>query len=97
VKPPSFAQVVLIARSVQETLRVPFAFEKRVMADIRFAKVPDVWKMWAPAMWKAAICGLCISGVTIALARYVEQDSTDLLASDLERTVLASVDSEEVW
>ena len=91
------AQIVRIARCLFEDSQVPYAFEKRVMAVIRSSAVPDMWSMWLPTMKKAAVCGIGILLLTVAYIRYSGTHSPDLLAGDLERTVLASVTSDETW
>ena len=97
MKTNHFAQIVRVARYLFEDSRVPYAFEKRVMAAIRLSPLPDMWSIWLPTMRKAAACGVGILLLTLAYVRYAGTHSPDLLAGDLERTVLASVTSEETW
>ncbi len=92
-----FVQVVRLARDCHEPSDVPFAFETRIMARIRSSKASDVWTVWFPTMWKAAACGLAILACTGLYVRYTENHPPDLLAGDLERTVLASVNFDETW
>jgi hypothetical protein len=48
-------------------------------------------------MRRAAICGLAVLVVTGAYIRFTESRTPDLLAADLEQTVLASVNLDETW
>jgi len=97
VKTKLFIALVRAAQKASEDLRVPYAFEKRVMSKIRALDPEDLWNVWLPIMRKAALCGLGIVVLTLAYVRYAESRSPDLLAGDLERTVLASVDTDETW
>ena len=92
-----FTKFLSLARALPESARCPFAFEKRIMARLRGLQQQDKWKAWAPAMWKAALCGLSILAVVGAFARFSEQNSNELLASELETTVMASVNTDETW
>ena len=97
VKESLLTRIVRFAHSVPEDGRAPYAFEKRIMAFVRSAKPEDVWSMWLPTMRRAAFCGLAVLLMTGAYIKYTESRTPDLLAGDLERTVLASVDLDETW
>ena len=86
-----------LARSLKPDDRVPYAFEKRIMAQLRSCKVADVWTIWSGTMWRAAFSCLLICVLTGAAVTLSEATSAELLASDLERTVLAPVDVDDSW
>jgi hypothetical protein len=86
-----------LARSLKPDDRVPYAFEKRIMAHLRNSKVADIWTIWSGAMWRAAFSCLLICVLTGAAISYSDAASTELFASDLERTVLAPVDVDDTW
>jgi anti-sigma-K factor RskA len=44
--------------------RVPYAFEKRIMARIAALPVPDPWALWGGALWRAA--GACVAVMVVA-------------------------------
>jgi hypothetical protein len=97
VKTFAFDRLVRLAKSAPEDGRVPFAFEKRIMTRLRSVGTPDSWAAWVPTMRKAAICGLAVFALASVFVRYTQERPSDLLAGDLERTVLASVHIEETW
>src|SRR5687768_15000257 len=86
-----------IARSLTPDERVPYAFEKRIMAHLRNSKVADAWSIWSGTMWRAAFSCLLICVLTGAAVTFSEATSAELFASDLERTVLAPVDVDDTW
>ena len=97
MKETILARIIRLARSAPEDQRVPYAFEKRVMAFVRSATVQDVWSLWLPTMRKGAYLGVLVLALTGAYIKYSDRHPPDLLAGDLERTVLASVNMDETW
>src|SRR5688572_9779169 len=95
MKMPSLNQLAKAARSLQSEDRVPFAFEKRIMAHLRDAKPADIWNAWAPMMWRAALSCLLITAITAAVVEVADPSRADLFATDLERTVLAPVEVDD--
>ena len=75
--------------------RVPFAFEKRIMAHLAAQPLLDNWTLWARGLWRAvAPC----TAVMLLLGAWtyfapVEKSSADL-SQDFENTVLAAVDQD---
>jgi hypothetical protein len=97
VKDRFFAQILRLARTLPEDSRIPYAFEKRLMTVVRAGHKTDIWSLWLPTMRRAAICGLAVLLITGAYIKFTDSWTPDLLAGDLERTVLASVDLDETW
>jgi hypothetical protein len=86
------------ARLVNDDLRVPYAFEKRVMAKLRSRKSLDIWGLWARTLWRAAMGCVALSLVTGGILGFnSEAKPSDLLASDLEQTMLAPIRIDEAW
>jgi len=79
--------------------RVPFAFERRVMARLTPAPSVDLMAWWGRALWRSA--GACVAiclllGVWSALS--MNRTSTASLSEDLEHTILASMDeTDSTW
>jgi hypothetical protein len=74
--------------------RVPYAFEKRIMAHIASRRVVDRWVVWGNSLWRAAASCVVIAVVCAGIAAYTPQssdNSTDL-SQDFENTLLASAD-----
>ena len=95
MKTALFTQIIRLARNARVDTRVPYAFENRVMAHLRMPK--DIWAVWLPTMKQAAFGGLALLALTSIFVGYVHERPSDLLAGDLERTVLASVNIDETW
>ena len=89
-------KVIAAARADRPSERVPFAFEKRVMAQLRGRSTVDVWGLWAHALWRAAAA--CVA-ITLALSawsffdRPAKAPASDL-SQAIDNTVLAAVDQE---
>jgi hypothetical protein len=97
MKVPTLDQFTKAARSLPDDERVPYAFEKRVIAHLSGRAIADISGMMASAMWKAARGCLAISLITGAAVGFAGTSPAELFASDLERTVLAPVDVEDSW
>ena len=98
MKDPLLQKLVQLARSLPANETVPYAFEKRIMAQLRARVQEDVWGLWSGLMWRAAVTCVAISLFTAAWARFeAPRNSTELLASDLEETVFAPVHEGEPW
>jgi len=84
-------RLIAAARTEQPSDRVPFAFEKRVMAVLGTPPAADRWANWAGALWRAA--GPCAAtALVLALWTLIapRSDATDLdLAAQFEELVLA--------
>jgi hypothetical protein len=89
------------ARKGAQDHRVPYGFEKRIMARLREASSIDRWGLWAQALWRAT--APCI-GLALLLAVWslVTPTSTPApsatggfdVAQEFENTVLAAADQE---
>ncbi|MBI3415786.1 MAG: hypothetical protein HY043_10810 [Verrucomicrobia bacterium] len=80
--------------------RVPYAFEKRIMARLAPAARLDPWMLWSGALWRAA--APCVAIMLLALTWSFFEAGTDkssvALDVALENTVLAATDTTgEAW
>ncbi len=90
-------KLVAVARSNPPGDKVPYSFEKRVMANLASLPRVDEWAWWGRALWRAA--AVC-AGVTlllsawcfIALPGHAAADS----AVNLEDTVFSSVNGADL-
>ena len=74
--------------------RVPYAFEKRIMALIASRAVADRWAVWSSGLWRAAVSCVAVAvvfGAAVLLLPSSANNSKDL-SQDFENTLLASVD-----
>lgn len=81
--------------------RVPYAFEKRVLAHLSARPALDLSALWARAMWRAAAPCVAVSLLLLGVSSFVGSETSsasDEGSPDLEETMLAVIDqSEEVW
>ncbi|MCF7765283.1 MAG: hypothetical protein K9N62_16575 [Verrucomicrobia bacterium] len=83
--------IIAAAKKAAPSDRVPFAFEKRVMARIRGLSGVDVWAVWSRLLWRAA--GPCVA-IMLAVSLWAafsnhQNPALNTLSEDLESSVLA--------
>lgn len=74
--------------------RVPYAFEKRIMALVAARAMPDLWTAWSRGLFHAAVSCVIVAvvcGAISLLAPSASDDGLDL-SQDFENTLLASVE-----
>ena len=91
-------KLIAAARSVQPSDRVPYAFEKRVMA--RLAEVrADLLGAWSHALWRAAV--VCVAVMLLAGAWLFSTATSEResdFSQEFETAVFASAgSSDEAW
>jgi hypothetical protein len=92
-------KLIAAARHHGTSDRVPYAFEKRIMAHIKDLRPVDVWALWGRALWRAAAPCVAIT-LIVGVWSFQSQDSevAQLKSADLEMTVLAPMDNlGDVW
>ncbi len=95
-------KLLAAARAQAPDDRVPYAFEKRVMASLTGRPASDDLAIWARAMWRSAAS--CV-GVMLLFGAFSflstdngNNRTSDEFSQDFEQTMLAAVDqSGEVW
>jgi hypothetical protein len=88
------------ARRIPADESVPYAFEKRVMANLRDLSAPDIWGWWSRALWRASAPCLAVAlGVVVwSLNAAPAQSASEPLADEFEYTLLSSInDSNLNW
>jgi anti-sigma-K factor RskA len=77
--------------------RVPYAFEKRVMALLAARPATDPLALWVRGFWRAAVSCVAIALLLGAWAFFHPTASTNAgdLSQNFENTLLASVDQGE--
>jgi len=80
---------------------VPYAFEKRIMANLKAKPVLYRGALWARALWRAAAPCVAISLLLLCISTFLGRETSPVsqeMAPNLEETMLAVIDqSEEVW
>jgi len=98
MKDARLQKFVHLARSLPANEHVPYAFEKRIMAQLNRSPPQESLTVWSRLMWRAALACVTISIFAGAWARFeAPRVSAELLASDLEEAVLAPVHEGEPW
>jgi len=100
---PSELQTKLIeaARGEPPQDRVPYAFEKRIMARLASLSPANPWALWGRPLWRAALSCVAITllcGIWSAVSA-PKPDNSDSLNQAFERAVFASSDQhlEDTW
>jgi hypothetical protein len=90
-------KLVAAARANPPSDRVPYAFEKRILARLAARPVVDAWALWARALWRAAAPCVAIMLLLGAWSFFAPHSSTSAndLSQELEKTLLAAVDQEQ--
>src|SRR6266850_157890 len=89
-------KLIAAARANPPSDRVPFAFEKRILAQLRARPMLDRWGLWAGALWRAAVPCVAVM-VFLSAWSFFEPSgspSSNDLSQEMENTILAAVDQE---
>jgi hypothetical protein len=86
-------KLIAAARAEPPADRVPFAFEKRIMARLRESPGFDAWAFWGRALWRAA--APCVA-IMLALGVWSFYSASaigtgEAYLADLDQAVLAPV------
>ena len=86
-----------VARANPPSDRVPYAFEKRIMARLAAQPVSDTWELWARALWRAAAPCVAIMLLLGAWSLFSLRRSAPAgdVSQALEQTLLAAVDQDQ--
>jgi hypothetical protein len=95
-------KLIAAARAHPPGDRVPYAFEKRIMARLVAQPILDDWAMWARGLWRAVAPCLALMLLLSVWTYFIpaEKNSTGgNLSQDFENTVLAAMyqDSNNSW
>ena len=90
-------KLLAAARANAPDDRVPYAFEKRVMALLASRTGADKWVLWTRRLWQAAVSCVAIVlllGIWVFVNSTASSNSADL-SQNFENTLLASVDQND--
>ena len=90
-------KLIAAARANTPSERLPYAFEKRIMARLATVPVVDAWVLWGRALWRAAAPCVAIMVVLAAWSFLMPRETmpTTDLSQALEQTLLAAVDQDQ--
>jgi hypothetical protein len=80
------------ARSSPLDDRVPYGFERRVLARIRGSALLDPWAVWSRALWRATAPCVSIMLFLAAWSWLAPAPAPGDLAQDFENTLLSAAD-----
>jgi len=93
-------QQKLTAAARRQTVddRVPYAFEKRILALIAERAAASGRVLWARGLWRAAVSCVAVAAVCGAVSFFTPAaaDNSNDLSQDFENTLLASVDQADL-
>jgi hypothetical protein len=87
-------KLIAAARATQPEDRVPYAFEKRIMARLEGQTALDSWGLWGRALSRAAICSVAFVILLAASTYFVPSSGTTdkvQLSQDVDQTLFAAV------
>jgi hypothetical protein len=89
-------KLIAAARAHPPSDRVPYAFEKRILARLAARPLADGWELWGRALWRAAAPCVAIA-LLLGAWSFFSQSSAPAndLSQDLEQTLLAAVDQDQ--
>ncbi len=89
-------KLIAVARAGPVSDAVPYAFEKRIMAQLK-AQTVDEWSLWARALWRAAAPCIAIMLVLAGWSLFTPTNTAPGidLSQQFENTVLAAADQEQ--
>jgi anti-sigma-K factor RskA len=87
-------KLIAAARRKTPDDRVPYAFEKRILAQLAARAGADRWAFWGRGLWRAAASCVAVAVVLGAISLFapVPADNGVDLSQDFENTLLASAD-----
>jgi hypothetical protein len=98
-------KLIAAARSTPPSDRVPFAFEKRILAQLKSVPGLDMWTLWGHALWRATAPCLAVMLLLSTWALFVSNanapssnglSNSDDLSQEFENTVLAAANQEQL-
>jgi hypothetical protein len=88
-----YSKLIAAARTEAPDDRVPYAFEKRIMARLAGQTAVDAWGLWSRALWRGAVCCVLFM-VTLGIGfHFLPSSNPENLSQDVEQTLFAAVDS----
>ena len=91
-------KLITAARAIPADERVPYTFEKRVMARLAQGVRVDLLGAWSAALWRGALACLVVTMLSGAWLLWSDQHDNSDFSHDFDTAVFASAGSgDEVW
>ena len=94
------ARLIATARNIQPNDKVPYAFEKRVMAHLEARPAWTPWAVWGHSLWKAAASCVAVATIcSVFCLVSLKSSEPETFAQEFESTVVADVNQhvEDTW
>ena len=88
-----YRKLIAAAREDAPEARVPYAFEKRIMARLAGQTAADASVLWGRALWRGALCCVCFVMLLGVGFHFLPPSTPDNLSQDVEQTLFAAVDN----
>jgi hypothetical protein len=88
-------KLLAAARADVPSDRVPYAFEQRILAQVRARTTPDGRAFWARSLWRAALGCVAVMVMLSAFSYALPASPDQSLSQEFESTVLAPVHQED--
>ena len=86
-------KLIAAARATSSDERVPYAFEKRIMARLAGKTALNAWDLWGRALSRAAVCCVIFMLTVVAGSFFLPAAKPDSLSQEVEKTLFAAVDN----
>jgi hypothetical protein len=86
-------RLIAAARATPPDVRVPYAFEKRIMARLAGQTALNVWDLWGRALSRAAVCCVMFMLAVVIGSYFLPAGNSDSLSQEVEKTLFAAVDN----
>ena len=92
-------KLIAAARKTPADDRVPYAFERRILARIASSVRPDPWLEWGGALWRAALPCLAIMALcgVYNVATPDEPQTAADFSQEFETAVYANAGTDVAW
>jgi hypothetical protein len=92
-------KLISAARATATDERVPYAFEKRVMASLgASSRFSDAWAVWSRALWQSAVACVAITLLCGAWSFWSDHHrAAPSYPDEFESAVFASASTDEAW
>ncbi len=84
-------RLIAAAKADAPSDRVPYAFEKRIMARIAALPASDPWVLWGGALWRSAAACVAVTMLVGALSLALPQREAEA-AADGEHVLALTLD-----
>lgn len=86
-------KLLAAARAVPDDDRVPYAFEKRIMAQLAGRRAVDPMALWGHALWRGAVFCVALVAVLFVGSLFMPSPNTETLPQAVESALLAAMDN----